>query len=1137
MTMPAIDQDPADDAPPAATLAVVAAGLDDVEALAAALRMRGDATVAVCRGSSPEEVARLGTAAVLVDHACVRQTGWLDRLRRLAPTTVPLVACEADQIEFALARVGEAGEVLRKPLIPAEVANRVARACSRSAQRNHMVASILGNIAQGLCAFGPDLRLEFWNERASSLRGYPAAFLVRGRPYRDFLAYNFDLGMFGDGDREAFLDRMLAPEALGTPFRLQHAADNGKVLDIQRAPLPNGGFVMTYTDITEAKRAEAALRDSERRFRTIVQNSPVPAAVVRIGDGATLFHNPAAARQIADLRARGLIDDDDALNPLWNSALGTDDALPTLRDREISLPAANGSRLWFLRAASRVTFGGADCLFVNWFDVTDVHRSHIALGQSEANLAEAQRIAQVGSWQHDLVRDEVNWSANYFALLGVPATAPPSYTTIQRILHPADAADYDAYFQAAMRTGDGGDREYRIVRPDGKTRTLRTVFRVERDGTGKAIRVAGTTQDITGLRAAEAAMQESEARLRQASALANLGYWVWDAQTDRCKFCSIENAQIHGMTVEQYVRSSASLNEDFSLVHPDDRVRVKALFVALRAGQPFDAQYRIVTPDGEVRHLHEIAKPVFDDEGRVVEEYGVAQDITHLLETERALAESEERFRAVINQSPVAFALTDPDGRLQIVNQMFMRWYRGDQAEVTGLRWADIMVPSLAARMNELDAATLADGAARQIELQMMSSPDNQQIILVSAFPLRDADDAVYAIGHLGVDITAQRIAEERLRHTQKMEAVGQMTGGVAHDFNNLLTAVIGSLDLLRLRLGGDRAAMPLIDTALRASDRGSRLTQQLLAFSRKQVLDSVATDINEVVPGFLPLARTSLRGGHRLETRLAADLPHVLVDRAQLDAALLNLVINARDAMADGGTVTIGTAHRSPGPGVVGSDDDPREGDYVAVFVRDTGVGMTTRCRAQAIEPFFTTKPIGQGSGLGLSMVYGFVKQSGGHLAIDSAPGKGTTVRLFLPALSAESESGRASITTRSQDAPRGKEVILVVEDDADVRRFVTTVLGGLGYTVLQARDAAAARRQMAARPWIDLLLTDLMLPGERDGVAIASEFRTQFPAARVLFTTGYGAEADLGGDAVLHKPYRVDTLAERVRTVLDAS
>jgi PAS domain S-box-containing protein len=378
--------------------------------------------------------------------------------------------------------------------------------------------------------------------------------------------------------------------------------------------------------------------------------------------------------------------------------------------------------------------------------------------------------------------------------------------------------------------------------------------------------------------------------------------------------------------------------------------------------------------------------------------------------------------------------------------------------------------------------------------------------------------------------------AEERLRHAQQLEAVGQLTGGIAHDFNNLLTVIIGNLQLVQEDAADHEAIAAPVDAALHAASSAADLTRKLLAFSRRQALRPSPIDVNELVGNMLDMIRRTI--GERI-TILAypdANVPKAHADPGQLETALLNLVVNSRDAMPDGGRLSIETAVRRLDGEYAGSIGDIPPGDYVMIAVSDNGSGMPEAVVKRAFDPYFTTKERGKGSGLGLSMVHGFVKQSRGHVAIYSEPGHGTTIRLFLPV----AEGSRPAEATRTGDAiPRGNETLLMVEDDDAVRAVGARFLAQLGYEVLQAGDGDTALAILAAHPEIRLLFTDIVLPGNFGGVELAREVRRRQPDLAVLFTSGYASGAihrleNLPG-ALIDKPYHREVLAVAVRRALD--
>jgi signal transduction histidine kinase/CheY-like chemotaxis protein len=388
-------------------------------------------------------------------------------------------------------------------------------------------------------------------------------------------------------------------------------------------------------------------------------------------------------------------------------------------------------------------------------------------------------------------------------------------------------------------------------------------------------------------------------------------------------------------------------------------------------------------------------------------------------------------------------------------------------------------------------------------------------------------------------DVTAQREAEALLHQAQKMESVGQLTGGVAHDFNNLLTVVIGSLDAVIDRAPAELRA--LIEGALRAAERGATLVRQMLAFSRRQTLIPEALALNDLAAGMEHLLKRTLGEHIEIEMKLAPGLWPALADKAQVESALLNLAINARDAMPDGGKLTIETGNHHLDADYAAHNAEVTPGDYAMLAVTDTGTGMPPEVIEHAFEPFFTTKGVGKGTGLGLSMIYGFAKQSGGHLKIYSEVGHGTTLRLYLPRQRASTAAEAAVPAPAVDQHPRGGETILVVEDDPLVRNFVVQQLRDLDYTVLEAADGPQARRLLESDAPIDLLLTDVVMPGGVTGRELAEGAQRRRPALRTLYTSGYTENSIVhqgkldAGVHFLSKPFRRQDLALKVREVLD--
>jgi PAS domain S-box-containing protein len=431
---------------------------------------------------------------------------------------------------------------------------------------------------------------------------------------------------------------------------------------------------------------------------------------------------------------------------------------------------------------------------------------------------------------------------------------------------------------------------------------------------------------------------------------------------------------------------------------------------------------------------------------------------------------------------------------------------------------------------------SLLDGEhteAFSFSLKLQRTDGSERYCWVEGRPELDA--AGRPVGLIGFcqDVTDRETAAAQLRQAQKMESVGQLTGGLAHDFNNLLAVIIGNLDLISGDLTDGSLEKEFADTALEAALKGSELTKQLLAFSRRQTLDPRVVDLNGLVKGMAPLWRRTLGETVTVKLALTDDLWRTKLDPVQMESSLLNLVINARDAMPEGGVLTVETTNTTVDP------DNPElpPGDYAVVAVSDTGSGIPAELLAKVVEPFFTTKGVGQGSGLGLSMIYGFAKQSGGQLRIYSEVDHGTTVRLYLP----RSEEAVEAAKAPAAGPVKGRgERVLVVEDNTDVRRVAVRQLTELGYQVLEADNGAAGLEALAADHGVDLVFSDIVMPGGMTGIEMIAAARETRPDLKALFTTGFTSAATAnnsrvtGADMVISKPYRVTELAAKLREAL---
>jgi len=581
----------------------------------------------------------------------------------------------------------------------------------------------------------------------------------------------------------------------------------------------------------------------------------------------------------------------------------------------------------------------------------------------------------------------------------------------------------------------------------------------------------------------------------------------------------------------------------------------KAAVEVAKAGGTGHFQGAAQTMAGTPRWWDVQVTPILGASGQPAKLLAVSRDIT-----ERRRLETELRHINANLEQRVA-AQTADRNRLWQLSADIMLVARFDQviaavnpAWTTTLGWAqhELVGRSLHEFIHpdDLDrsaegARTLSEGSAlRRFDNRYRHKDGSYRWIAWTAVP---GDDFINAVGR---DVTAEkeqaealRRAEEQLRQSQKMEAVGQLTGGLAHDFNNLLAGISGSLELLQTRMGQGRvnALDRYIAAAQGGAKRAAALTHRLLAFSRQQALDPKPTNVNRLVAGMEELVRRTV--GPAIETEVvgAAGIWATLVDPHQLENALLNLCINARDAMPDGGRLTIETANKWL-DGRTGHERGLAPGQYLSLCVSDTGAGMTPEVIARAFDPFFTTKPIGVGTGLGLSMVYGFARQSGGQIRVYSEIGQGTTMRLYLPRHHGQADDAEAAAASADAPSAGQGETVLVVDDEPTVRMLITEVLEDLGYLAIEAADSAAGLKALHSDVQVDLLITDVGLPGGMTGRQVADAGRALRPGLKVLFITGYAENAVVGnghlepGMHVLTKPFAMDALAGRIKELIAA-
>jgi PAS domain S-box-containing protein len=964
-------------------------------------------------------------------------------------------------------------------------------------------------------------------------------------------------------------------------------------------------IVAVSSDLTDRRAAEAALRESEDRFRNMADHAPVMMWVTN-ESGACTYLNRGWYEFTGQTEA-------EAEGFGWLEATHPDDKAEAERvfleanaaqrpfRLEYRLRRADGVYRWAIDAASpRFGSGGEFLGYVgSVIDIDERRGSEVALAVNEERLRLATDAAELGFWDVDVVNDLLIWPPRVKAMFGISADVPVTMADFYEGLHPQDREVTAAAFEAACDPEQRAlyDVEYRTVgKEDGVIRWVAAKGRALFSEDGRCLRVVGTAIDVTRRKLADEALRESEGRLRffaeldeslrasrdaPEAMLAAASVLAHRLDVTRCAYADVDTDEENDRFVIRSdwtkpgvpssagtysldlfgPRAVANMKEGRTLVVRDVG-RELAPGEGREMFQSIQIDAIICCP--LIRHGRLAAMmAVHEDKARdwTEEEIGLVEAVVercwaHVerVGAEARLRESEERYRTLFTSIESGFCVAEVredqgrfDYRVVEANPAFYR-QTGFPETILGA-WLREAAPNLEEHWFETYGRVGFTGEPQRFE---QGSDMLGRWFDVYAFRVGDPEERRVAI--LFNDISARRNAElalrdlnetlearvtartaelesahEQLRQSQKMEAMGQLTGGVAHDFNNLLTPIVGTLDMLQRKgLGGEREQR-LIDGAVQSADRAKMLVQRLLAFARRQPLQTSAVDVAALTRGMADLIASTT--GPQIKVVVDADdaLPAAAADPNQLEMAILNLAVNARDAMPDGGTLRISVGAQRVGSG----DTRLRPGDYVRLSVADTGVGMDQATLQRAIEPFFSTKGIGKGTGLGLSMVHGLASQLGGTLLIHSQLGVGTNVEFWLPASAQAVESAAPIELTQASGKPKG--TALLVDDEELVRASTADMLAELGHTVVEADSAEAALRliEQGLRP--DLLVTDHLMPG-MTGTELARSLRMRLPDTAVLVVSGYADADGIAPDLPrLTKPFGSAELAAALEAVTD--
>jgi PAS domain S-box-containing protein len=758
-------------------------------------------------------------------------------------------------------------------------------------------------------------------------------------------------------------------------------------------------------------------------------------------------------------------------------------------------------------------------------------------------LALAEASAGMGAWDIDLTTGLLRGTTRFFHIMGLnPTSEPVPIETTRRLRHPDDRDRVLRDFNDALSRGaDYIEAEYRIIRPDGELRWIVGRGRVMRDSVGTPVRHSGIDADITGRKLAEAALRDSEQRFRRVFEQSPLGKAM--AGLDFCfRAANPALCDMLGYTENELIGRSF-----LDIVHPDDRENCAALGRSLIDGSAPQIQIeeRFLRKSGDALWVRVNVGPIRDADGNILYTLGIIENIDERKRFAETLLDSETRLRllnerleqqaeeraaqlassrallqAFFVNSPDWLTLqrATPDGRIVYadINPTSETAYGLPREQVVGRTVEEVLgVEAARIPMHHLRECLRTGQPQHYVARRNMAGRTTTIDVMFVLVP-EVAEGGDRYIITTARDLTEREHLEAQLRQAQKMEAIGQLTGGVAHDFNNLLAIIGGNAELVRRRPTGNTARQ--MDNILLATERGVALTRQLLSFSRRHVATPQIIDLCSEMPRMEEMLRASLRGNIQMRIDVAEQVWPIEVDLAELEMALLNIAVNARDAMPDGGTFIIDVRNAARGGGMLNSE-------HVAIALRDSGIGIPHDVIGKVFDPFFTTKEPGEGTGLGLSQVYGFAHQSGGAVSLDSVSGQGTIITIRLPRSYTPMPKSRGDDNASDPETVSGR--ILLVEDNPQVADVTAQMLTAMGFQV-EATDRArkALERLDAGTTGIDLLLTDVIMPDGLNGVDLATLIRARFPTLPIILTSGYNDVAAGTAFPVLRKPVPYDDL-----------
>ncbi len=756
-------------------------------------------------------------------------------------------------------------------------------------------------------------------------------------------------------------------------------------------------------------------------------------------------------------------------------------------------------------------------------------------------LSESQRIARIGTWSMAIGSDLIEWTDETYRLYGVNRdTFIPTPANLVSLLHPNDRLPMQEWIRACIAGEEPADLEFRAIHPDGTLHWLsgRGLRQCALDGT--PIRIVGTVQEISNRKQIENALRESNEKLEMALRSSDMGIWQVDLQK-RARHFDPRTCQLLGLDPFSF---GGTADEFYSVVHPDDLGMVKrALESTLTAGTTYEVEYRVVWPDKSIHFVIARGRPVCDIEGKPQWVNGLVWDVTERRLTEEALKQSEFRYRLIADSIEDVIWLLDFETKSFTYISPSVKKLLGRTPEEAMSRPMEAsLTPESQKKVQELLSFYLpkflknpAIPFSITSEVDQLRKDGSVVQTEVTATALINKQGKVELVGVTRNIDERKRSEEENARlsaqlyQAQRMESVGRLAGGVAHDFNNMLSVILGHAELAQEQIEPTHPVFMDLQEIQKAAQRSADLTRQLLAFARRQTVTPQVLDLNATLSGMIKMLQRLIGENIKIIWKPGPSLWQIFIDPSQIDQIMANLAVNARDAIQVVGTLTIETVNTQLSEQFCAEHDGCLPGDYVRLRVSDTGTGMNEETLKNIFEPFFTTKEFGKGIGLGLSTIYGIVKQNSGCIDVHSQPGEGTVFELYLPRYEEEPEDAREE----SAAEPAAKNTVLLVEDELSILQLTRRMLEQLGHTVLVASAPAEALRIARQHPEsIEILMTDVVMP-EMNGRDLANELLFLYPQLRCIFMSGWTADiiANHGvmepGTHFLQKPFTRKELA----------